>query len=50
MTTILEALKVPLMVVGMFVVIGLAIWYEVELWDECLQNNSFMYCMRVLQK
>ena len=36
--------------VGIVAVILLAIWYEMEVWSECRQTNSFMYCMRVLSK
>lgn len=31
-------------------IIGLAIWYEIAMWSECRETNSFWYCMRVLGK
>jgi hypothetical protein len=30
--------------------IGLAVAYEVAVWNECLDTNSVLYCMRVLAK
>jgi hypothetical protein len=30
--------------------VGLGIWYEMEMWNECRQTNSLWYCMRILNK
>lgn len=27
-----------------------AVWWQVSLWSECLEDHSFFYCMRVLSK
>jgi hypothetical protein len=32
------------------VLITFILWYEYNLWDECLDTNSFWYCLRVLGK
>ena len=29
-------------------VIGLSIWAELDIWDECRSDHSFLYCWRVL--
>lgn len=31
------------------VVAGL-VYYEVSIWNECRQTNSFLYCVRVVSK
>jgi hypothetical protein len=43
-------MKQALIVIGIVAFLGLAVWYEVEMWSECRQTNSFWYCMRVLSK
>lgn len=30
------------------VAIGLSIWYEVVVWNECRTDHSWLYCMRLL--
>lgn len=30
-----------------FVLLG---WYEVSVWGECLEKNSWWYCLRILGK
>lgn len=37
-----------LIVLGVVAVIGLTVWYEASLWNECRRTNSFFYCARVL--
>lgn len=32
----------------MVALIAFAIWWEYGLWDECLNDHSFFYCLRVL--
>jgi uncharacterized membrane protein YiaA len=39
-----------LMVVGIVVVFGSLIAYNVSIWKECRQTNSWGYCMHVLSK
>lgn len=36
--------------VGLLVVlvIGMSIWAELDIWDECRSDHSFLYCWRVL--
>ena len=29
-------------------IVGLILWWEVSLWNECRAQNSFWYCFRVL--
>jgi hypothetical protein len=41
-------MKNVLPIVGTALVVALAIWYEVSMWNECRETNSFFYCMRVL--
>ncbi len=41
-------MKSALIVFGAVAVIGLAVWYEVTLWQECRADHSWFYCLRVL--
>lgn len=34
--------------IGLVVIILFALYYEVSVWRECRQTNSWFYCMRVL--
>jgi hypothetical protein len=31
-------------------IFGLIGWVEVVVWGECLEKNSFLYCLRMLNK
>lgn len=31
-------------------VFGVMIWWNVAIWSECRETNSFMYCLRVIAK
>jgi hypothetical protein len=35
-------------IIAFFILITFVLWYEVTVWTECRQTNSFMYCLRVL--
>jgi hypothetical protein len=37
-------------VLAVVTLIGLGIWYEIEMWSECRATNTFWYCMRILSK
>jgi hypothetical protein len=37
-------------IAALFAVIGFVFYLEVATWRECLADNSFLYCMRVLSK
>lgn len=41
-------MKSALIVCGVAAVFGLAVWYEVALWQECRVDHSWLYCLRVL--
>lgn len=43
-------LKIAGLAALMVGLVGLGIWYEVGVWNECRETNSWMYCMRVLSK
>lgn len=43
-------MKTILVYVGIFAIVLAAVWFEMQVWDECRQTNSFWYCMRVLSK
>lgn len=34
----------------LFLIIALGLWWEAASWSECLDTNSFWYCLRVLGK
>jgi hypothetical protein len=42
--------KSALIVSGFCLFIAAVVSYEVMVWRECLDTNSFFYCMRVLSK
>ena len=31
-------------------IVGFVVWLEVKSWNECLETNSWFYCMRILGK
>ena len=31
-------------------VLTLAVWMQIEVWNECRETHSFWYCMRTLNK
>ena len=31
-------------------IFGFVIWLEVNAWNECLETNSFWYCIRILDR
>lgn len=33
-----------------FTLVGFIVWLEVRTWNECLDSNTFWYCLRVLDK
>lgn len=33
-----------------FVILGGVIYLQANIWNECRQTNSFLYCLRVLSK
>lgn len=37
-------------VTALVAVVVLVIWWNVSVWTECRQTNSWMYCVRVLSK
>lgn len=43
-------MKVPMIAIGVLLVFVIGIVCEVQVWNECRETNSFMYCMRVLSK
>ena len=32
----------------LMVVIVFVVWWEIGLWNECRETNSFWYCLRIL--
>lgn len=43
-------MKVALYTAAVFGILGLGIWYEISVWNECRLTNSWLYCTRVLSK
>jgi amino acid permease len=43
-----EVFVYALIAVLVVAVIGLSIFSEVEIWEECRSDHSFLYCWRVL--
>ena len=43
-------MKTWLIVTGIAALIAAGIYWELQVWDECRQTNSFMYCMGVISK
>lgn len=37
-------------VLAVVALIGLGIYWEISVWQECRQTNSWFYCVRVLGK
>jgi len=44
---ILPIIGIVIVVLAFIFLLG---YYEISMWQECRQTNSFMYCMRVLNK
>jgi hypothetical protein len=43
-------MKTALQIVGVLVIFGLLGWYIVHTWSDCLEENSVITCMRMLNK
>lgn len=43
-------MKIALQIVGSLLIIGLIGWYTVHTWSDCLEENSVITCMRMLNK
>lgn len=43
-------LKVYLAILGMVAVVSLGVAYEIAVWNECRETNSWFYCMRLLSR
>lgn len=43
-------MKSFLIVAGFFVAVVLLVAFQVSLWNECRETNSFFYCMHVLSR
>lgn len=43
-------MKTFLLSVAAIAVLALAVWMEIQVWDECRETHSFWYCMRTLNK
>ena len=37
-------------IAGIVAVVGLIVWYEVAVWNECRSTNSWLYCVRIISK
>lgn len=35
---------------AMALLVGISIWWELTLWQECRATNSWLYCVRILGK
>jgi uncharacterized membrane protein YiaA len=44
----MKALKLFAIFALVAVIVTGCTWYEISVWNECRQTNSFLYCMRVL--
>jgi hypothetical protein len=45
-----DALKLGGIVIAVVAFFAIGIYYEMAVWQECRQTNSWFYCMRVLSK
>lgn len=45
-----DMMKTALQIVGSLLIIGLIGWYTVYTWSDCLEENSVITCMRMLNK
>lgn len=43
-------LSIAAAVLAAVAIIGLAIWWEVSVWQECRETNSWLYCWRVISR
>lgn len=43
-------MKVYLAITAFLLVVSFAFWLEYVAWNECLEKNSFWYCVRLLGK
>jgi len=45
-------MKMGKYVIGVLFVgfVGLMVWWEIASWSECLSNNTWYYCLRILSK
>lgn len=43
-----EAAIIAAMVIGMLALVAFIAWWNVSLWSECRETNSFWYCVRVI--
>jgi len=43
----LSSIAVVLLIVT---IIGLGLWYNVAVWNECRATNSFFYCMKLMSR
>lgn len=40
--------KAALGIVALAALIAFGLWYEIASWNECLQTQSWWYCLRIL--
>lgn len=45
-----EVVKIFLYAAAAAVIVGLIVWYTHHVWSDCLDENSFLTCMRMLNK
>ena len=45
-----DYVSVGIYAVGTAVIVGLIVWYTNHVWSDCLDDNSFLTCMRMLNK
>ena len=43
-------MKTLFQVVAILVVLGAITWYTYHIWSDCLEDNSVLTCMRMLNK
>lgn len=45
-----DMITIGIKALGVAILIGLIGWYTVHVWSDCLDENSFLTCVRMLSK
>jgi Na+/H+ antiporter NhaC len=40
--------EISMYVIGMLAIVALIVWYFSHIWSDCLDENSFLTCLRML--
>jgi len=45
-----DMITIGIKAIGVIALIGFGVWYTIHVWSDCLQENSFLTCGRMLYK